>query len=102
MAKYYNTTRGPLAVTLSGGGSLSIPPKSWIEIAPSDEGSPNLAPLCRKGYLRRSAVLAVDSRPAAIVPAAAQPEPKASEVFLEDSLKAEGGKDGAKVEVKKK
>jgi hypothetical protein len=56
MGKYYNTQRGPLAVSLSSGKSITVPPKSWIDIDPSDEGSPSLAPMIRKGYLKRSAL----------------------------------------------
>lgn len=56
MAKYYNTTRGPIAVALSSGASMTLMPKSWTDIAPSDEGSPNLAPMIRKGFLKRSAL----------------------------------------------
>jgi hypothetical protein len=54
MAKYYNTTRGPLAASLSSGASIAIPPKSWTAIDAGDEGSPGLAPLIRKGFLVRS------------------------------------------------
>lgn len=63
MAKYYNTTRGPLAVSLSSGASLSIPPKKWVEIGAADEGSTNLVPLVRKGYLKRSALADLPATP---------------------------------------
>jgi hypothetical protein len=61
MSRYYNTTRGPIAVSLSSGKAVSVPPKSWIEIDPGDEGSPNLVPIVRKGYLVRSALAATAS-----------------------------------------
>lgn len=54
MAKYFNTTRGPIAISLSSGVSVSFPPKRWTEIALADEGSVNLVPLLRKGFLKRS------------------------------------------------
>lgn len=54
MAKYYNTTRGPLAVSLSSGKALTISPKTWVEIDPADEGSSALVALKRKGYMKRS------------------------------------------------
>jgi hypothetical protein len=56
MSKYYNTTRGPIAVALSSGKSITVPPKTWIDIDPSDAGSPSLAPMIRKGFLKRSAL----------------------------------------------
>lgn len=63
MAKFYNTTRGPIAVSLSSGNQLSIPPKTWIEIDPADEGSAMLVPMVRKGFLVRSSVDAVKPGP---------------------------------------
>ncbi len=60
MARYYNTTRGSLALSLSS-GSFSLPAKSWTEIPTADEGSPNLAPLVRTGFLVRCTI---DSVPA--------------------------------------
>lgn len=76
MGKYYNTTRGPLAVSLSSGKALTIPPKTWIDIDPGDEGSPALVSLKRKGFVKRSVLPdppAEEAAPAA--PAAAAPEP---------------------------
>jgi hypothetical protein len=56
MSRYYNATRGPLALALPSGKSLSIPPKKWVEIVPGDEGSASLVALVRKGFLVRSKV----------------------------------------------
>jgi len=77
MGKYYNTTRGPLAVSLSSGKALTIPPKTWIDIEPGDEGSPALVSLKRKGFVKRSVLPdppAVEEAPAP-VPAAASAAP---------------------------
>lgn len=54
MTKYYNTTRGPIAVSLSNGKSLLVLPKTWGEIDAADEGSPDLASNVRKKFLVRS------------------------------------------------
>ncbi len=67
MAKYYNVTRGPLAASLSGGRSVTIPPKSWFEIAGGDEGSAGVSALVRKGYLKRS-TLPIESESTPVVP----------------------------------
>lgn len=56
MADYYNRTRTPLGVTLRGGGSISVGPKTWCYIAPADEGTPGLASMLRKGFLVKAAV----------------------------------------------
>jgi hypothetical protein len=56
MAKYYNTTRGPIACSLLSGASVAARPKSWFTIAPADEGSPGLLSMVRKGYLVRSKI----------------------------------------------
>lgn len=97
MSKYYNATRGPIAVSLSSGKAVSVPPKSWIDIDPADEGSPNLAPLVRKKYLIRSALdsaaaaQAVEAVPVPVVvpvaaPAPAVHAPAAASVSGESSL----------------
>lgn len=65
MADYYNTTRGPLSVTLNDGSSMAIPPKGWIFVDPANEGSASIAKLCSKGFLVRSAV--ARSEPVAVV-----------------------------------
>jgi len=81
MGKYYNTTRGPLAVSLSSGKALTIPPKTWIDIDPGDEGSAALVSLKRKGFLKRSVLPdppAEEAAPAAPAPApVAAPAPAA-------------------------
>lgn len=56
MGKYFNTQRGPLAVSLASGKAVTAPPKSWIEIDPADEGSASLQSMIRKGYLKRSSL----------------------------------------------
>lgn len=89
MPLYFNTTRGPLAVSFASGKSMSIPPKTWAEIDAEDEGSPNLAPMVRKGYLKRSALavtevptvaeVAVESEaPALITEPSPTPAPEAA------------------------
>lgn len=77
MAKYYNTTRGPIAVSLSSGKQLSIPPKTWTDIDSADEGSAMLVPMVRKGFLVRSAIDA--AKPEAAVAVAAEPTPAPAE-----------------------
>ena len=54
MGRYYNKTRGPLGLSLVSGKSTSVPPKTWIEIDPSDEGSPSVINYLRKGFLHRA------------------------------------------------
>lgn len=56
MADYYNTTRGPLSVTLNDGTSCSLPPKAWIYITPGNENSASISKLTSKGLLVRSKV----------------------------------------------
>lgn len=99
MAKYYNTTRGPIAVALSSGASLTVLPKSWTEISPSDEGSPNLAPMIRKGFLKRSALPDPVVEP--LVVSALVPAPVSSVVTDIEEFPA-ARVDGVKNETKKK
>jgi len=56
MSDYYNNTRGPVSITLRGGGSASIGPKTWCFVAPEDEGTASLADAVRKGFLSRAIV----------------------------------------------
>lgn len=56
MGDYYNKTQGPLPVTLHGGKSCSIPPKTWFFIEPANENSASIVAEIRKGHLVRSAV----------------------------------------------
>lgn len=73
MGKYFNTQRGPLAVSLASGKAVTAPPKSWIEIDPADEGSAALQSMIRKGYLKRSAL----PDPAPVEAPAPAPAPEA-------------------------
>jgi hypothetical protein len=86
MAKYYNRSRGPLNVPLRSGNSLSIPPKSWVEIPLKDEGSERVITYLRKGYLVRQA----ESPPPAPVKAPEVTEsPKAPEAPVAEAPKEE-------------
>ncbi len=61
MAKYYNKSKGPLAVVLKGGNSVAIPGKSWIRIPTDQESSADLHRYVKKGFLVRSS--AEDPKP---------------------------------------
>ena len=81
MAKYYNTTSSPVAVTLSDGSPAVIMPRNWVEIDSSKEGSASLSGLLRKGVLVREAIVepAPSPKPAPIrsrkaVPDAVKPK----------------------------
>ncbi len=67
MVRYYNRTRGPLAVTLASGKSVAVAPKSWLEIAPEEDGSASLMTHLSKGHLVRAAVQPVLDAPVAVV-----------------------------------
>jgi hypothetical protein len=54
MARYYNKSRGPLALTLRDGRCTVARPKEWIEIEPRDEGSSSVIFYRRKGVLHRA------------------------------------------------
>lgn len=56
MAKYFNTSNGPIAVELRNGKSASIPGKTWANIPSEQEGSEDLIRAVRKGFLVRSVV----------------------------------------------
>lgn len=56
MARYYNTTRGPIPLSLSGNRSMSIPPKSWVELDAKDETTAALIAEVKKGHLVRSRI----------------------------------------------
>ena len=89
MADYYNKTRGPLAVTLRRGGSMSVGPKAWCFIEAADEGSESLTDLVRKGFLVRSLVPQTNPTPAdtspqkAVIPVEKVVEPTANQVNSE-------------------
>lgn len=57
MTRYYNTTRGPLALPLRSGATVSIPPKQWVDIDPSDESSAQVIQYKSKGFLVREKVI---------------------------------------------
>ena len=100
MAKYYNVTRGPLAASLSGGRSVTIPPKAWFEIASGDEGSAGVAALVRKGYLKRS-TLPIEPESVPVVPVVSIILPELV-VDLDLGIKNEAKAVEAKAEAKKK
>lgn len=43
MGDYYNRSRSPLSLTLHGGRSISVAPKSWVTLTTDEEGSADLA-----------------------------------------------------------
>jgi hypothetical protein len=108
MGDYYNTTRGPLSVTLNDGSSCAVSPKSWIYVAPGNESSASITKLVQKGFLVRSSVartaaevppapLSAPAAPAVVPalkpepklePSEAKPEPK-TEVASTSSMKEE-------------
>lgn len=51
MPRYFNKTRSPLPLELPVSGSMVVPPKSFIEIDASEEGSASVARSVQKGYL---------------------------------------------------
>ncbi len=63
MAKYYNRSRGVLAVSIGKGRSFPCPPRQWVEIAAEDEGHEDVRDLVRKGYLFREEVPAEPPAP---------------------------------------
>jgi hypothetical protein len=75
MAKYYNKTRGPLAVSLSSGASAIIPPKTWVEIDAADAGSPDMISLVGRGYLVKSKVEELSAPAEPVAPEAPVPAP---------------------------
>ncbi len=100
MSRYYNTQRGPLPIPLPGGRSVSVPPKSWIEIAPEDEGSERVVLFTQKRFLVKETVPSVPSVPketkAPETPSNTDntspvqepaPEPKVSDVPVTDKAK---------------
>lgn len=56
MAKYFNTSKGTLAVVLRSGDSASLPGKQWTNIPSHEEGSEDLINAVKKGFLVRSTV----------------------------------------------
>ena len=56
MAKYFNTSKGTLAVVLRSGDSASLPGKQWTNIPSHEEGSEDLVNAMKKGFLVRSTV----------------------------------------------
>lgn len=67
MGDYYNTTRGPLSVTLQDGSACAISPKSWIYVAPGNENSASISKFVQKGYLVKAAVARTAPPPAPTV-----------------------------------
>lgn len=56
MAKYFNTSKGSLAVVLRSGASASLPGKAWTVIPAHEEGSEDVIRAVKRGFLVRSAV----------------------------------------------
>jgi hypothetical protein len=54
MADYFNTTHGPVPVSLRGGGAFAFPPKQWSFIEPKDEGTESLIRAVKLGHLVKS------------------------------------------------
>ncbi len=55
--RLYNTTRGPLAVTLNNGKSMIFRAKHWTEVPADQESSSLLFHYINKGLLHREVVL---------------------------------------------
>jgi len=72
MGDYYNTTRGPLSVTLNDGSAMSVSPKKWIYVTPANEGSDSLQRAVSKGFLKR-ALVPITQPPAPVVVPAVEP-----------------------------
>lgn len=54
MARYYNRSSGPVAVTLTDGSAVSIPGRSWAILPDGLDGSGSVAKQVRKGTLVRA------------------------------------------------
>lgn len=53
MARYFNRTRGPVAVALKTGESTIVKPKGTLIVTPEQDGSASLHAKVRKGILVR-------------------------------------------------
>jgi len=84
MGDYYNTTRGPLSVTLNDGSAASVVPKKWFYVTPANEGSSSIMKLVEKGFLVRAKV-AITPEPAAVVAASTAAVATAAAVASEKS-----------------
>lgn len=74
MSDFYNSTRGPLAATLSDGTSVAFPPKQWLYVDDAQESSASIVQLCAKGFLKRAAVPRTAKAPVVEEPVATKPE----------------------------
>jgi hypothetical protein len=102
MAKFYNTTRGPLGASLSSGASVSFPPKAWTEVDDADAASASLTSLLRKKFIVPSKLVAItDPEPtlADSVPMFVTPEVEQDVVSAKAVIEIKGD---AKGETKKK
>ena len=75
--RYYNVTRGSVAVTLSNGSSCVFAPKAWTDVPADADGSAGLNEYVSKGILVRNAQ-DVKSRFDARLAAAQKSAPKAA------------------------
>jgi hypothetical protein len=73
MASYYNKTRGPIALSLTGGHSVSLGPKRSIILEGADEFCESVLRSCVKGYLVKLGVVVQTTFP--VVPVLPAPEP---------------------------
>ena len=86
MGDYYNTTRGPLSVTLNDGSSCAVSPKSWIYVAPGNENSASISKLVQKGYLVKAAVARTVPAAAPVVAPTPAPVPAKVEAPVEKAF----------------
>lgn len=75
MPKFYNRTKGPLAIELTGGRSVLVAPKKTISLPVGEPVTSSLAEMVRKGFLVLRPVDDVVEAPAAPVEAVVAPEP---------------------------
>lgn len=94
MAKYFNRTRGPLAVALKTGESTIVPPKGTLIVTPAQDGSASLHAKVRKRLLVRLEEKPVKVSPMP-VPVVEEPEePEEQEVASSEEGPDEGEDDG--------
>src|ERR1700677_584716 len=67
MAKYYNTTRNALPITLRNKKAVIVPAKSWLEVTVAEDGSESIMRSRANGDLKMSKHVADIQAPASHV-----------------------------------
>jgi hypothetical protein len=56
MMRYFNRTKGSVAVSFKSGASIAAPSKGWFEVPPEEDGSASILEHVAKGHIVRQMI----------------------------------------------